>query len=389
MPIEFNWYLPTHGDGRHLLNSSSAIHKDGAKPIQWNTGFRAATPDYLAQVAQAAEAAGFHAVLIPTGSSCHDSWLIAAGLARETRRLSFLVAFRPGAVLPAVAAQSVQTLHELTGGRLLLNVVTGGSESEQKAYGDFLDHDQRYERTDEFLAIVRSVWGGRTGTGIDYQGRHYRLQGGGLLRPLRDPPAIYFGGSSAIAEQVAAQHADVYLQWGEPPEQFTANIRRVRERAAATGRTLRYGYRVHVIARDSEEQAWAEAERLLREVPRDAIERSQAQLAASQSVGQARMRALHQGRTVTNVRDLEISPNLWAGIGLVRGGAGTAIVGSHRQVAERFEEYHALGIDSFILSGYPNLEEAIRVGEEVLPLVSGAVRAQHERQPTELRVAVS
>ena len=389
MPIEFNWYLPTHGDGRRLVNSSAAIYQDGAKTIPGNSGFRPATPDYLAQVAQAAESAGFHAVLIPTGSSCHDSWLIAAGLARETSRLSFLVAFRPGAVLPAVAAQGVQTLHELTGGRLLLNVVTGGSESEQKAYGDFLDHDQRYERTDEFLTIVRSVWQGRTGAGIDFQGRHYRLQGGGLLRPLRDPPALYFGGSSAIAEQVAARHADVYLQWGEPPEQFTANIQRVREAAAVAGRTPRFGYRVHVIARDTEEQAWAEAERLLREVPRDAIDRSQALLAASQSVGQARMRALHQGRSLSNVRDLEISPNLWAGIGLVRGGAGTAIVGSHRQVAERFEEYHALGIDSFILSGYPNLEEAIRFGEEVLPLFGGAASTAQPQLHPELRVAAS
>jgi alkanesulfonate monooxygenase len=254
---------------------------------------------------------------------------------------------------------------------VLLNVVTGGSKTEQRSYGDFLDHDQRYDRTDEFLDIVTQVWRGRQGSGVDYHGQHYSIEGGGLLTPLATPPPLYFGGSSPAAERVAAKHADVYLQWGEPPEQFTEAIARVRERAARQGRTPRFGYRVHIISRDTPEQAWAEADRLLKGVPREAIERSQQQLSASQSVGQARMRDLHRGRAVENVRDLEVAPNLWAGVGLVRGGAGTALVGSHEQVAERIAEYTRLGIDSFIFSAYPNLEEAVRIGEEVLPLLAG------------------
>jgi alkanesulfonate monooxygenase len=361
---DFLWYLPTHGDGRDL--TTGAFH-----PGQRGSAFRPPDLDYLKQVALAAEKAGFLGALIPTGTHCEDAWAVAAAVAQHATRLKPLVAFRPGFVLPAVAAQTAASLQRLTGGRLLLNVVTGGSAAEQRSYGDFLDHDERYERTDEFLTIARGVWRGR---GFDFSGKHYRVENAGLIKPLAHPPTIYFGGASPAAERVAAKHADVYLAWGETPPMLRERIRSVKAQAAQHGRTLRFGVRLHVITRDTSEQAWAEATRLLERIPPGAIEEAQRQFAATESVGQARQVGLHGGKP-KNARELEIHPNLWAGVGLVRGGAGTALVGSHDEVAERFAEYESIGIDTFILSGYPNLEEAVRVGEDLLP------RLERREQP--------
>lgn len=358
MSIELNWYLPTHGDFHGLTNNRLGSSSGLTRPN---------SPDYLSDVARAIEYAGFNAILIPTGPSCHDAWVVAAALSRATTQLKFLVAFRPGFVLPAVAAQTAQSLQRITGGRLLLNVVTGGSSPEQRGYGDYLDHAQRYARTDEFLEIVRRLWAGER---FSYDGEYYRLRDAYLRRTDERVPPIYFGGASASAEAVAARHSDTYLFWGETPDMVRDRIARADELANAQSRKLRYGYRVHVISRDTEAQAWAEADRLLREIPKADLEKARHQLARSESTGQARMTSLHAGTTINTVRDLEISPNLWAGIGLVRSGAGTALVGSHQQVAERIQELHELGVDSFIMSSYPNLEEALRVGEEVVPLLN-------------------
>jgi alkanesulfonate monooxygenase len=181
-----------------------------------------------------------------------------------------------------------------------------------------------------------------------------------------DPlPNIYFGGSSDAALPVAAAHADVYLSWGEPPEQVAEKIGRVRELAEQQGRRLRFGIRLHTISRDTSKDAWREASRFLDALDPAVVAQAQEGLRSSQSVGQQRMLALHGGKR----DDLEISPNLWAGVGLVRGGAGTALVGSHEEVADRIEEYHGLGIDEFIFSGYPNLEETYWFGENVTPIL--------------------
>ena len=365
MSSDFLWYLPTHGDGRDLIGSAHHLEAEAQRQ-------RAPDIGYMTQIALAAERAGFLAALIPTGSRCEDAWLVAAAVAQHTRRLKLLVAFRPGQMNPAVAAQSVATMQRITGDRLLLNVVTGGSAKEQRAYGDFLDHDARYERTAEFLEVVDKAF---RGPGVNHEGAHFRVENGGLVEPLAVRPTIYFGGASEAAERVAAKHADVYLLWGETPSMLRDRIASMRRRAEDLGRAIRFGLRVHVVTRDTEEDAWREAKRLLDGIPPGAIEEAQRGLGSMESVGQARMLSLHAGKKL-GVRELEVSPNLWAGVSLVRGGAGTALVGSHRQVAERIAEYEALGIDTFILSGYPNLEEAVRVGEDLLPLVSSSRRAR-------------
>ena len=373
MSLTFHWFLPTSGDGRAIVGRGHSIPVAGQDERPRLAGAaaqeRPPTIGHLAMIARAAEENGFTGVLTPTGTWCEDAWLTTAALIRETRRLKFLVAFRPGLTSPTLAAQMAATYQRMSGGRLLLNVVTGGQADEQRRFGDHLAHDERYARTGEFLSIVRGAW---TGKPYDFAGEHYRVEGATVMEPPEPRPVIYFGGSSPAAGPVAARHADVYLTWGEPPAQVTEKISWIRDLAAAHGRTIRFGIRLHVITRDSADEAWAEAGRLLSYIDPAEIASAREILAQSESVGQQRMNALHASFTGNgngHARDLEIFPNLWAGVGLVRGGAGTALVGSHEQVAERIEQYAALGISEFILSGYPHLEEAYWFGEGVLPLL--------------------
>ncbi|MGX1493917.1 LLM class flavin-dependent oxidoreductase [Streptomyces tendae] len=353
-PLTFHWFLPTNGDSRHVVGGGHG------SPATASGQDRPPSVAYLSRIAGAAEDLGFTGALTPTGAWCEDAWLTTAMVSQRTERLKFLVAFRPGAVSPTLAAQMASTFQRHTGGRLLLNVVTGGESQEQRAYGDFLDKDDRYRRTGEFLQIVRGLWEGKS---VDLVGEHLQVEDARLARVPDPVPDVYFGGSSPLAGEIAARHADVYLTWGEPPAAVAEKIAWVRDLAGKQGRELRFGIRLHVITRDTAEQAWAEARRLLGGFDTETVRAVQAGLARSESEGQRRMLALHGGRA----DDLEIHPNLWAGIGLVRGGAGTALVGSHDEVAERIEEYHALGIDEFVLSGYPHLEEAYWFGENVLP----------------------
>ncbi|MBW8486508.1 LLM class flavin-dependent oxidoreductase [Actinomadura parmotrematis] len=369
MSLRFHWFLPTTGDSRALIGGGHAVPAGVGRP-QARPGtadrLRPPTIDYLAQVARSAEQLGFEAVLTPTGTWCEDAWLVTAALLRETSRLKFLVAFRPGFVSPTLAAQMAATYQRISGGRLLLNVVTGGEAAEQRRFGDHLDHAERYARTGEFLEIVRGAW---TGTPFDFKGDHYHVDGAVVALPPDPIPEIYFGGSSGPAGPVAAKHVDVYLTWGEPPAQVAEKIAWMRGLAAAEGRTLRFGIRLHTVSRDTSEAAWAEADRLQSGVDPADIAKAQEALAASDSVGQRRMRSLHEEYRAgggAGARSLEIHPGLWAGVGLVRAGAGTALVGSHAEVADLIEEYAALGIEEFIMSGYPHLEESYWFGEGVL-----------------------
>jgi alkanesulfonate monooxygenase len=358
--MDFHWFLPTNGDSRDIVGGGSGVPTGAAG------GVRPASVAYLGQIARSAEQLGFAGALTPTGAWCEDAWLSTAMLTEVTERLKFLVAFRPGLLSPTLAAQMASTFQRLSGGRLLLNVVTGGESQEQRQYGDFLDKDARYARTAEFLGVVRALFRGET---VTLDGEHVRVEGAKLAQVPDAPPPIYFGGSSEAAGPVAAEHADVYLTWGEPPPQVAGKLAWIRSLRP----DMRFGIRLHVITRDTAEQAWAEADRLIGAVPESAIAAVQAGLRRSESEGQRRMLSLHGGTR----DDLVVSPNLWAGVGLVRGGAGTALVGSHREVADRLEEYAALGIDEFILSGYPHLEEAYWFGEGVLPELARRGRWSH------------
>jgi alkanesulfonate monooxygenase len=349
MKMELLWFIPSHGDGRYLGTTK---------------GGRTAEYSYFRQIAQAADRLGYKGVLIPTGKSCEDPWLLASALAAETEQLRFLVAVRPGLMSPTLAARMASTLDRISEGRLLINVVAGGDPVELAGDGLFLSHDERYEATDEFLTVWRRLLSGEE---VTLKGKHIHVNGAKLLfPPIQTPyPPIYFGGSSSAGQLVAAKHADVYLTWGEPPAQVEEKISQVRKLAEQQGRAVEFGIRLHIIVRETEKEAWNAAEQLIRYVDEKTIQEAQRVFSRYDSVGQQRMRQLHNGSR----ESLEISPNLWAGVGLVRGGAGTALVGDPETVAERLLEYHQLGIRYFILSGYPHLEEAYRVAELLFPLL--------------------
>lgn len=283
--LKLHWFLPTYGDSRLIVGGGHGL------PAGTAGGDRDASIGYLSSIARAAEDFGFTAALTPAGAWCEDAWLTTAMVAQETRDLGFLVAFRPGLISPTLAAQMAATFSRHAPGRVLLNVVTGGEPAEQRAYGDHLDKAARYARTDEFLSIVRDLWAGET---VTRHGEHIRVDGASLASlPVPTPP-VYFGGSSPEAGPVAARHSDVYLTWGEPPAAVATKIDWIRGLAEAQGRTVRFGIRLHVIARDTSEQAWAEASRLLSAIDDETLANVQSGLGRSESTGQAAMRALHE-----------------------------------------------------------------------------------------------
>ncbi|SFT57477.1 FMNH2-dependent alkanesulfonate monooxygenase [Mesorhizobium sp. YR577] len=346
-PLDFFWFIPTHGDGSYLGSEQQQ------RPPEFG---------YFKEIAQAVDRLGFPGVLLPTGQNCEDSWITATGLAAHTEQLKFLVALRPGVVSPAFAARQTAALDRLSNGRLLLNVVVGGNPTELAGDGVFLPHDERYAQADEFLKIWRALVSGEQ---VNFDGKYYRVENGRLdLLPVQERPPLYFGGSSDAGQDLAAEQVDMYLTWGEPPALVAEKIASARRKAALKGRTLRFGIRLHFIVRETEEEAWAAADRLISRITDAQIENAQARfLKEMDSVGQRRMAELHGGR-----RDrLLVGPNLWAGVGLVRGGAGTALVGTPDQVADRIREYQDIGIDTVIGSGYPHLEEAYRVAELLFP----------------------
>ena len=362
MSLNIFWFIPTHGDSRYLGTAEGA---------------RALSHDYLKQVAQAADSLGFEGVLIPTGRSCEDPWVVAASLLPVTQRLKFLVAGRPGLHQPALAARMAASFDRLSGGRLLINLVTGGDRAELEGDGVFLDHAQRYEQSAEFIRIWREILTrSHDGESFDFDGEHLQVKGAKLFfPPLQQPyPPVYFGGSSEAAHELAGEQVDTYLTWGEPPAEVAKKVADVKARAAKHGRTVKFGIRLHVIVRETDAEAWAAADSLISKLDDDTVIRAQNAFSKMDSEGQRRMAALHAGGTKRSRKDLEISPNLWAGVGLVRGGAGTALVGDPKTVAARIQEYADLGLENFIFSGYPHLEEAYRFAELVFPLLPRALR---------------
>ena len=347
MTIDFGWFLPTMGDTEII-----------GPPT------REATLDYLVQVARTAEDAGFVFALVPVGTTCEDAWLASSMVAARTDKLKFLVAMRPGFVAPTVAAKMSNTVDQLSRGRVLINIVTGGFPAELAADGDFTEHDARYERTQEFMQVVRKAW--TEPRSWHHEGRFFKVEKGNVFqKPFQKPhPPFYFGGASDAAKVVGAEEADVYLLWGETVPMVRERIADMRARAAAIGRTLRFGMRILVCVRETEEEARAAAQAMVAEVPPEFENMMAKHHSGADSEGEKRQRELTaQGEW--------LGPNLWTGIGRARLGVGTARVGSGENVAARLREYIAEGIDTFILSGYPHLEEAERFGRYVMPHFRG------------------
>ncbi|UXS11105.1 LLM class flavin-dependent oxidoreductase [Agrobacterium tumefaciens] len=336
---------------------------DGAYPWQ-PEGSRKVDLGYYKQLALAYDQLGYTGALFATGA--HDVWVLAGALLSHTERLKLLVAIHPGLIAPTLLGKMAATLQEFSRGRLLINVVSGDAKM-LGAYGMTMPHDERYEMADEYLQIWHRLFAGET---VDFKGRHFQTEGAKLALPVGqgiEPPPLWFGGSSDKAIEVAAKHVETYLSWGETPDQIGAKVDLVKARAEKLGRELEYGIRLYVIVRDTDEEAWAAAADLYGRMDERAIAANQRFVGKTDSVGQQRMTAMHGGQKPENLRDLEIAPNLWAGIGLVRPGPGTAIVGSPDTVIRTLEAYKKAGVNTFILSGMPLLEEAFRFGEKVLP----------------------
>jgi alkanesulfonate monooxygenase len=346
--LNFMWFLPTNGDVCYFGSEEGTRKSDNR---------------YLREIVQACDRLGYYGILLPTGLACEDSWVVGSSLVPHTEKLRFLIALRPGSIVPAESARQASAFDRLSGGRLLLNLVAGGDPLDQAGDGNFLSHDDRYAQAAEFLSVWRRLMAGER---VTYEGAHFKCRDGRLIYPpVQTPyPPIYFGGSSEVAHDLAAEQVDLYLTWGEPPAMVAEKLARVRQKAASVGRKLRFGIRLHFIVRETETEAWNAANRLIQNVPDEMIAAAQVKFTKeSDSVGQTRMTSLHGG----DRNKLEVSPNLWAGIGLVRPGVGTALVGTPETVAERIREYMDLGIDTIIGSGYPHLEEAYRVAELLFP----------------------
>ncbi|PXY23376.1 alkanesulfonate monooxygenase [Prauserella coralliicola] len=343
------WYL-TGPDGRYPWR------QDGARPLNYA---------YFQQLARAVDHLGFTGALLATGT--HDAWVQGSALIPYTEQFQHLIAAHPQFVSPTLLAKMITTFDQFSQGRLRVNIVNGDAKL-MAQHGIHLSHDERYAYTDEYLTVLTRLLDGER---VDFKGEHLHIVDGGLpLEPYQKPrPPLWFGGSSEAAHRVAAKHIDTYLSWGETPEQAEVKVRDVRKLAAGYDRAdkIRFGIRLYVIVRETEQEAWAAAKDLYDRMDEKSIIGAQDYVAGIDSVGQQRMSALHGGHKPADLRELEIAPNLWSGIGLVRHGPGTALVGSVEQVLARIQDYRDAGIDVLIASGMPLLEEAYRFGELVLP----------------------
>jgi alkanesulfonate monooxygenase len=318
---------------------------------------------YIREFAQAAEAGGFDRVLVGYFADGPDGFLLAAAAAAHTERLSFLVAHRPGYVAPTLAARKFATLDQVTGGRAAVHVITGGDDADGFRDGDTLSKEERYERTDEYVGILKRIWT-EPGATVDHEGKYYRFKGASTaIRCVQQPRIpIYFGGASDAAVRVSAMHADVYALWGETHAQVREITSRLRAEAAKHGRTLRFSLSFRPILAPTEDEAWARAERIkqrtleLREKaglrPRDPRNEGSRRLLAAAAMGE------------------RLDKRLWTGVALATGGRGntTSLVGTPEQVAEALCDYYDLGVTTFLIRGFDPLADNVEYGRHLLPL---------------------
>ena len=357
----FDWFIPIDGDGAHL----------GTYRPERPPSFQ-----YLRKVVETSEECGFYSLLIPTrfanglfeeGAPLAETWTMVTALAAVTSRIRFLVAVRPGFISTGLFAQMAATLDQISNGRLDLNVVPGGIQRDFERLGELSDQAQRYSRAEEFIAACRKLW--EAPEPVTFEGKHLRLNGAICSPgPVGNGPKFYLGGASERALALAGRQADVYLAWIEPPQRIAQHLEQARAQFAASGRPPSFGLRTHLVVRDTETEAWEAADELLSQAERVVKNQRQAVFADTPMVGQ---RA--QARVAPNHR---LGPHLWNGISTVRVNCGTAIVGTPDQVAQELLGYWRLGIDEFILSGFPHVEECCRAASDLLPIVKSSIEKE-------------
>lgn len=342
--------------------------------------------DYVRRFAQAHEAAGFDRILVPQHSTGPDASQVIAYAASQTERVHYLLAHRPGFIGPAFAARQIASLENFTGGRLAVHIISGGSDEEQRRDGDFLDHDQRYARTDEYLEVLRKTW--TAGQPFDHQGPLYRYeQAFSEVKPLQQPHLpIYFGGASAAALRVAGKQADAYALWGEPLAESRELIRRVRAEAARHGRKIRFSVSFRPILAATEGQAWDRAEQILDDTLRLRQQAGHARGGPLQSEGARRLLDAAARGDVVDER-------LWTAIARETGARhnSTALVGTPEQVAQALAKYVDLGVGTLLIRGFDPLDDVLDYGRELIPRVRALVAEReakgqnvHEEAPEAL-----
>ena len=355
--------------GASLSTFGGAINPGGSVPGGVDTR-------YIVDFAQAHENSGFDKVLLGYSSSTADGFLVAGYAASQTQRLGYLIAHRAGLMAPTLAARMAATLDQVTGGRIALHIISGGSDLDQQRDGDWLDHGQRYLRTGEYMDILRRVW--TQNDPFDYRGEFYQIQQAHSdIRPWQKPHVpLFFGGASEDAKNVGARFADVYALWGEPIAAIEAQIADIRGMASEYSRKPKFSLSVRPILGATEAQAWERAEKILASVKKsvgDSIKPGQS--ARLQSVGSRRLLDFAaQGE----VHDQRLYMPIAQASGA--GGSTTALVGTATQVAESMLAYYDAGCTAFIIRGFDPLNDAVEYGKELIPLVKeGAARRESGR----------
>jgi alkanesulfonate monooxygenase len=341
--------------------------------------------DYVRRFSQAHEQADFDRILIGYFSNGADGFVVASYAAFVTEKLGLMLAHRPGFVAPTLAARKLATLDHFSGGRLAVHIISGGDDADQNKDGDFLAHDERYARTDEYVEVLRRIW--TADKPVDHQGRYYAFRRSfSDVKPRQKPyPPIYFGGSSDAAIAIAGKHADVYALWGEPQAEAAKTIARVRAAAALHGRKVRFSLSMRPILARSEEEAWSRARRIL-ETIRETGGRAMlgAPGKAPQNVGSQRLLAAAAKGEVLDQR-------LWTAVAAATGARGntTALVGTPAQVAESLIAYYELGVTTFLIRGFDPLEDAIDYGRELIPIVRREIARREDESSVAPRSAAS
>lgn len=328
--------------------------------------------DYIRNFAQAHENAGFDRILVGYWSDQPDGFLVTVWAGLATQRIGLLLAHRPGFVAPTLAARKLVTLDRLLDGRLALNVISGGSDAEQRKDGDFLDHDERYARTDEFLDIVKQEWTAEKP--FNYKGQYYHVeQAFSAIKSEQKPHLpVFFSGASEAAIRVAAKHADVYMLWGESLDKTRELVERVRTEAAQQGRSIEFSVSLRPILGRTEEEAWAKAEQILHNARERQEQEGDLEVSLKpESIGAQRLRD-------TVALGERVDKRLWTGIAKLVGGGhnSTALVGTPEQVADALLDYYDLGIRYLLVRGFDPLNDAAEYGQELLPLIRAKVAAR-------------
>lgn len=320
---------------------------------------------YISEFSQAHESSGFDKVLIGYSAVTPDGFAIASYAASQTNNLGFLIAHRSGFVAPTLAARQAATLDHLTDGRIALHVISGGSDADQNRDGDWISHDARYRRTQEYIQILKQAW--TSEEPFNFTGEFYRIKNGfSEIKPYHsDSIPLYFGGASEIANTIGGLYADVYALWGEPLEAIKQQIATIRNVNPQRVTPLEFSLSVRPIIDTTETSAWEKAHHILERVKQSMGNQIiPGESSRPQSTGSRRVldHALTQDT---------FDKRLWMPIALASGASGstTALVGTPNQVADALIEYYKLGCSKFIIRGFDPLTDTIDYGKELIPLI--------------------